>query len=118
MAALPRKWVSDGAPTPTHANDRAAAQRLKLRREGFEVGAGNGGAMQVREFFGVADRLDFLTQALWNPLKADFQRFEDVLLLGEDQSFLMAFLATFEDTFPMAFLATFLATFLAELFGE
>jgi hypothetical protein len=95
---------------PTHANDRAAAQRLKLRCKGFEVGAGNGGAMQAREFFGVADRLDFLTQALWNPLKADFQRFEDVLLLGEDQSFL----ATFEDTFPMAFLATFLA----ELFGE
>ena len=66
--------------------------------------------MQVREFFGVADRLDFLTQALWNGLKADFQRFEDVLLLGEDQSFLMAFLATF--------LTAFLAAFLAKLFGE
>ena len=94
---------------------------LKFGGEGFEVGAGNGRAVKVREFFGVGDRYDLLTQAVWNALEADFQRFKDVLLLGEDQTFLAAFL--------MAFLATFLAelfgertrffaTFLAELFGE
>ena len=79
---------------------------LKFGGEGFEVGAGNGRAVKVREFFGVDDCLDFLTQTLWHSLEADFQRFEDVLLLGEDQTFLAAFLMAF------------LATFLAELFGE
>jgi len=51
---------------------RAAARRLELCREGFEVGAGDGGAMQLREFFGVDDRLNFLTQALGDSLEADF----------------------------------------------
>jgi len=75
---------------------------LKFGGEEFEVGAGNGRAVKVREFFGVGDRYDLLTQAVWNALEADFQRFKDVLLLGEDQTFLVAFLTTF----------------LAELFGE
>ena len=79
---------------------------LEFGSEGFEVGAGDGAPEKVREFFGVDDCLDFLTQTLWHSLEADFQRFEDVLLLGEDQTFLAAFLMAF------------LATFLAELFGE
>ncbi len=81
---------------------RAAARGLELCRERFEVGAGDGGAVQVREFFGVADRLDFLAQALGDSIEADFQRFEDVLLLRENQTFL----------------TTFADAFLAELFGE
>ena len=75
---------------------------LEFGRERFEVAAGDGGAVQVREFFGIGDGLDFLAQALGDSLEADFQRFEDVLLLRENQNFL----------------ATFLAAFLAELFGE
>ena len=51
---------------------RAAARRLELCREGFEVGAGDGSAVQVREFFGIGDCLDFLTQPLWHSLEADF----------------------------------------------
>ncbi len=35
------------------------ARGLELCRERFEVGAGDGGAVQVREFFGIGDRLDF-----------------------------------------------------------
>jgi len=66
---------------------------LEFGSEGFEVGAGDGAPEKVREFFGVDDCLDFLTQTLWHSLEADFQRFEDVLLLGEDQTFLVAFLA-------------------------
>ena len=77
---------------------RAAARGLKFGCEGFEVGDDDGSAVEVGEFLEVADRLDFLTQALWDSLEPDFQRFEDGLLLGEDQ--------------------TFLATFLAKLFGE
>ena len=46
-------------------------------REGFEVGAGDGGAVEMREFFGVGDRFNLFTQALRNSLKADFQRLED-----------------------------------------
>ena len=87
---------------------------LEFGREGFEVGAGDGGAVEVREFLGVGDRFNLFTQALRNSLKADFQRLEDGLMLGEDQTFLTTFLATFLATF----LTTFLATFLAELFGE
>ena len=75
-------------------------------REGFEVGAGDGGAVEMREFFGVGDRFNLFTQALRNSLKADFQRLEDGLLLGRNQTFLATFLTTF------------LATFLTELFGE
>jgi hypothetical protein len=82
---------------------------------------------------GIGNQLDFFAQAFWDSIESNFQRFEDILLLGEDQTFLTAFLmallATFEDTFLMAFLTTFLAelfgertrffaTFLAELFGE
>ena len=81
---------------------RAAARDLELCREGFEVGDDDGSAVEVGEFLEVADRLDFLTQALWDSLEPDFQRFEDGLLLGEDQTFL----------------ATFLTAFLAKLFGE
>ena len=92
------------------ANDRAAARSLKLHREGFEVGACNRGPEKVRKFLGVGDRFDLLTQALWNALEADFQRFEDSLLLGEDQAFLATFLT--------ALLTTFADTLLAELFGE
>ena len=51
---------------------RAAARSLEICRERFEVGAGDGGAVQVREFFGVDDCLDFLTQPLWHSLEADF----------------------------------------------
>ena len=79
---------------------------LEFGSEGFEVGAGDGGPEKVREFFGVDDCLDFLTQTLWHSLEADFQRFEDGLLLGEDETFLTALLTTFADTL------------LAELFGE
>ena len=75
---------------------------LKLGREGFEVGAGDGRAVEVREFFAVGNRLDFLAKAFRDSFETDLQRFEDVLLLGEDQTLL----------------ATFLTTFLAELFGE
>ena len=66
--------------------------------------------MKVREFFGVDDCLDFLTQTLWHSLEPDFQRFENGLLLREDQTFLVAFLT--------ALLTTFADAFLAELFGE
>ena len=104
MAALPRKWVSGGAPTLT--NDRAAAQCLKLCRERFEVGPSDCSAVQVREFVGVGDQFDFLAQAIRNSLKPDFERFDYGLLLREDQTFLVAFLDTF------------LAAFLAELFSE
>ena len=79
---------------------------LEFGREGFEVGAGDGGAVEAREFFGVGDRFNLFTQSLRNSLKADFQRLDDGLMLGEDQTFLATFLATF------------LTTFLAKLFGE
>jgi len=102
---------------PTLANDRAAAQCLKLCREGFEVGAGDCRAMQVREFVGVGDQPDFLAQALRNSLKPYFQRFDDGLLLREDQTFLVAFLDTFlAELFGER--TRFFATFLAELFSE
>ena len=70
--------------------------------------------MKVREFFGVDDCLDFLTQPLLHSLEADFQRFENGLLLREDQTFLVAFLTAFFTTL----LTTFADAFLAELFGE
>ena len=44
---------------------------LKFGREGFEVGADDGSTVEVREFFGVGDRLDFLTQALWDTIESD-----------------------------------------------
>ena len=102
MEALPRRWVSGGAPTLPCVHERAAARSLKFGRKGFEVGTGDGSAVEAGEFFAVGDRLDFLAQAFRDSFETDFQRFEDVLLLGEDQTLL----------------ATFLATFLAELFGE
>ena len=40
--------------------------------------------MEVRELFEVDDRFNLFAQALRDLLKADFQRFEDVLLLGEN----------------------------------
>jgi len=103
-----RKHIADGpegarAGTQSRQNLRykglrTAAQGLELDREGFQVGAGNGGPEKVREFLGVGDRLNFLAQTLRDLLESDFQSFKDGLLLREDQ--------------------TFLATFLAELFGE
>ncbi len=62
--------------------------------------------MQVREFLRVGDGLDLFTKTVRDSLESDFQRFEDGLLLGEDQTFLTALLTTFADTL------------LAELFGE
>lgn len=44
--------------------------------------------MEAREFFGVGDRFNLFTQALRKWLKTDFQRLEDGLLLGENQTFL------------------------------
>ena len=83
---------------------------LEFGSEGFEVGAGDGAPEKVREFFGVDDCLDFLTQTLWHSLEADFQRFENGLLLGKNQTFPTAFFTTL--------LTIFADAFLAELFGE
>ena len=47
------------------------ARGLEFCCERFEVGAGDGGAVQVREFFGIGDGLDFLAQALGDSLEAD-----------------------------------------------
>ena len=55
MAALPRKWVSGGAPTLESTSALVRGVDLKFGGEGFEVGAGNGRAVKVREFFGVDD---------------------------------------------------------------
>ena len=54
---------------------------LEFGREGFEVGAGDGGAVEAREFFGVGDRFNLFKKTLRSSLKADFQRLEDGLLL-------------------------------------
>ena len=81
--------------------------------EFLESGAADSGAEQCLQLDNIGNRLDFLTKTLWNLLESNFQRFKDILLLGEDQTFLMAFLAELfgERT-------RFFATFLAELFGE
>jgi hypothetical protein len=83
---------------------------LKSLSEFVECSAGDGCAEKVREFFGIGDRFDLLAKALGDSMESNFQRFEDVLLSGEDQAFLSTFLTTL--------LTAFAETFLAELFGE
>jgi len=75
-------------------------------REVFERGAADRGAVQGLQLGGIGDQLDFFAQALRNSIESDFQGFEDVLLLGQNQTFLATLLTAFADTF------------LAELFGE
>ena len=104
-----QSWVKPEVDPP-RISALARGVDLEFGREGFDVGVGNGRAVKVREFFGVDDCLDFLTQTLWHSLEADFQRFENGLLLGENQTFLSAFFTTL--------LTTFADAFLAELFGE
>jgi hypothetical protein len=58
--------------------------------------------VQFLQLGSIGDQLNVLAQALRNSFETDFQRFEDVLLLLKDQTFLT----------PL------LAAFLAELFGE
>ena len=91
-----------GKGRPSKDLSSAARVDSECGCEGFEIGAGDGSAVEVCEFLGVGNQLDFLAQPLRDSLESNFQRFKDILLLGEDQTFLMAFLATF----------------LAELFGE
>ena len=71
-------------------------------RELFERGTADRGTVQGLQLGGIGDQLDFFAQAFRNSIESDFQGFEDVLLFGENQTFLTAFLTTF----------------LAELFGE
>ena len=90
---LPRFLERFGECLERFTADRSTQQRLQLG--------------------GIGNQLDFFAQAFRNSIESDVQRFEDILLLGEDQTFLMAFLAElFGD------LTRFFATFLAELFGE
>ena len=55
MAALSRKWVSGGAPTLESTSALPRGVDSEFYSEGFEVGAGDGRAVKVREFFGVDD---------------------------------------------------------------
>jgi hypothetical protein len=79
---------------------------LKFGREGFEVGADDGSTVEVREFFGVGDRLDFLTQALWDTIESNQQGLENVLLFSSNL------------TAMDSLLHTLLHSLFVKLFGE
>ena len=79
---------------------------LERLGEFLERGTADRGAQQGLQLGGIGDQLDFFAQTFRNSIESDFQGFEDVLLLGENQAFLATLLTAFADTF------------LAELFGE
>ena len=51
--------------------------------------------MEETEFFGIAHRFDLLAQTFRDSLKTDFQGFENILLLGKNQTLFTSLLTAF-----------------------
>ena len=74
--------------------------------------------MQAGEFCRITDELDLFAKPFRHCPKTDLECFHDILLLGGNETFLVACLASFLTSFLTSFLAALIATFFTELFGE
>jgi len=78
-----------------HRQECLSHSGLEAFGEGVERRADDGGAQEGVEFARRIDGLHGFAQSFGDAIKAEFESFENVGLLGLDESFLAAFLAAF-----------------------
>jgi hypothetical protein len=59
-------------------------RRSEILDEGFQVRTPDGRAVKAMQGCGINDVSDFLAESIRNPIKADFQSLDDILLPGNN----------------------------------
>jgi hypothetical protein len=74
---------------------RQLAKLSEFLGEGFQIHAPDRRTEKDMQAGGIRDATDFLAKPIGNPIKADFQSLDNVLLTGENLSFLPTLLPAF-----------------------
>jgi hypothetical protein len=74
---------------------RQLAARSEILDEGFQIHTPDCRAEKDMQARRINDVPDFLAESIRNPIKADFQSLDNVLLTGKDLPFLPPFLPPF-----------------------